>query len=123
MIDINLYFDPDNPENNVITNPLHLFIQEIELGLKTAPNELWGFKYNLDITKYVFNQYITLKQIEEEISSFIAKFCEHSYMFSYSVMAELVEINDTLILYIKASITNINSPEGEQITQKFILGL
>jgi hypothetical protein len=44
-------------------------------------------------------------------------------MFPYSVMAELVEINDTLILYIKASITNINSPEGEQITQKFILGL
>lgn len=122
-MDINLYFDENNPENNVITNPLHLFIQEIELALKTAPGELWGFRYNLDITKYVFNQYITLNKIEEEISSFISNFCEHSYMFPFNIEVELVDIDNTAILYIKATITNINSSDKEKITQKFILGL
>lgn len=122
-MDINLYFDENNPENNVITNPLHLFIQEIELALKTAPRELWGFRYNLDITKYVFNQYITLNKIEEEISSFISNFCEHSYMFPYNIEVELVDIEDTTILYIKATITNVSSSDKEKITQKFILGL
>ena len=122
-MDINLYFDKDNPENNVILNPLHLFIQEIELALKTAPGELWGFRYNLDITKYVFNQYITLNKIEEEISGFITNFCEHSYMFPFNVEVELVDIENTSILYIKATITDVNSSDKEKITQKFILGL
>jgi lipid II:glycine glycyltransferase (peptidoglycan interpeptide bridge formation enzyme) len=122
-MDINLYFDPINPENNVITNPVHLFFQEIELAIKTAPNELWGFRYSLDITKYVYNQYITLNQVEEEISSFIVKFCDHSSLFPFTVIAEFVNIEGTNILYIKATITNINSSDNEQLTQKFILGL
>ena len=122
-MDINLYFDPINPENNVITNPVHLFFQEIELAIKTAPNELWGFRYSLDITKYVYNQYITLNQVEEEISGFIVKFCDHSSLFPFTVIAEFVNIEGTNILYIKATITNINSSDNEQLTQKFILGL
>lgn len=122
-MDINLYFDQNNPENNVINNPLHLFIQEIELSLKTAPGELWGFRYNLDITKFVFNQYITLNKIEEEVASFITNFCEHSYMFPFTITVELVDIENTSILYIKATITDVNSSDKEKITQKFILGL
>lgn len=123
MIDINLYFDNENIENNIITNPLHLFIQEIELSLKTAPMELWGFRYSLDIVKYVFNQYITLNKIEEEISSFITNFCEHAKYFPFTIMAELVEVENVTILYIKSEITNVNSTDKEKITQKFILGL
>lgn len=123
MIDINLYFDNENIENNIITNPLHLFIQEIELALKTAPMELWGFRYSLDIVKYVYNQYITLNKIEEEISSFITNFCEHSKYFPFTIIAELVEVENVTILYIKSEITNVNSTDKEKITQKFILGL
>ena len=67
MIDINLYFDNENIENIIITNPLHLFIQEIELSLKTAPMKLWGFRYSLAIDNYVLNQYITSNKLEEEI--------------------------------------------------------
>jgi hypothetical protein len=123
MIDINLYFDNENIENNIITNPLHLFIQEIELALKIAPMELWGFRYSLDIVKYVFNQYITLNKIEEEISSFITNFCEHAKYFPFNIMAELIEVENVTILYIKSEITNVTSTDKEKITQKFILGL
>lgn len=122
-MDLNLYFDPLNPENNIIINPVHLFLQEIELAIKTAPGELWGFRYNLDISKYVFNQYVTLTTVEEEISSFIMKFCEHATLFPFMILAEFINIEGTNILYIKATITNIDSSENEQITQKFILGL
>lgn len=123
MIDINLYFDNENIENNIITNPLHLFIQELELSLKIAPMELWGFRYSLDIVKYVYNQYITLNKIEEEISSFITNFCEHAKYFPFNIMAELVEVENVTILYIKSEITNVTSTDKEKITQKFILGL
>lgn len=122
-MDINLYFDPNNPENNIISNPTHIFLQEIELAIKTAPGELWGFRYNLDITKYVFNQYITLNQVEEEISTFIMRFCSSASLFPFTVIAELLNIEGKNILYIKATITNIESSDNEQITQKFILGL
>ena len=44
-------------------------------------------------------------------------------MFPFNIEVELVDIDNTAILYIKATITNINSSDKEKITQKFILGL
>ena len=36
-------------ENNLITNPLHLFFQEIEIAIKIGPGQSWGVKNNIDL--------------------------------------------------------------------------
>lgn len=123
FIDLNLYFDEENIENNIIEEPVHLFIQELELAMKIAPGELWGFRYSMDLTRYVFNQYITISKIQEEISSFIEKFCEHSTQFPFNVEVEIVEVDGEEMLYIVMEIENLTSSEKEIITQKFLLGL
>ncbi len=66
---------------------------------------------------------IAFHKIEEEISSFITNFCEHAKYFPFNIMAELVEVENVTILYIKSEITNVTSTDKEKITQKFILGL
>ena len=116
-MDINLYYDDENPDNNVIENPLHLFMQEIELAIKTAPNQIWGFRHTLDLQKYVFNQYISLSDISDEISNFITKYCNSSSLFPFTVSAELMELNSDKFIYIKTTIQ-----QGEEsLTQKFLL--
>lgn len=116
-MDINLYYDDVNPDNNIIENPLHLFMQEIELAVKTAPNQIWGFRYSLDLQKYVFNQYISLSEIGDEISGFITKYCGSSGLFPFNITAELMELEGNKFIYIKATIQ-----QGEEsLTQKFLL--
>lgn len=123
-MDLNLYHDLENPENNIITNPIHLFLQEIELAVKIGPNEIWGFRYNIDLQKYIFNQYITLKQIEQEISSFISKNCSMAGEFVFTVSTELLDVEGTKVVYIKVEIQNPDSDNPEDTyTHKFILGL
>lgn len=116
-LDINLYYDDKNPDNNIIENPLHLFTQEIELALKVAPNELAGFRYNMDLEKYVFNQYLSLKDIQEEIASFISNYCSQAKNFQYEITAELMELDNEKFLYILAKVKQ----GSEYITQKFLL--
>ncbi len=119
-MDINLYFDNDNADNNVISNEFHLFLQEIEIAIKTSAEEMWGYRYSIDLKKYVFNQYVTLEQVENDISSFIGNFCNYAHMFQYDIKAELVEVENQIIMFIKASITD---PENNQkLTHKFLLG-
>src|SRR5690606_24834772 len=120
LMDINLYFDPDNPDNNIITNEFHLFLQEIEIAIKTGAEEMWGYRYSIDLKKYIFNQYITLPDVENEISTFIGNFTNYSHMFQYSVNAELVEIDKNVVLYIKTTITDPDN--NQKLTHKFILG-
>lgn len=119
-MDLNLYFDEENPDNNFITNQFHAFLQEIEIAIKTAAEEMWGYRYSIDLKKYVFNQYVTLQQIENEISSFIGNFTHYSELFQYDVKAELLEVDSNLVLYIK---TTLDDPDSDQkLTHKFLLG-
>lgn len=122
-MDLNLYLDVNNIENNIITNPIHQFIQEIELAIKTSSSELWGFRYSIDINEYAFNQYITLERISKEISEFISSFCENSNQFPYEVNVDVVEIDGEKMLYIKVTVSNTDSVPPETYTSKFIFGL
>src|SRR5690606_38923316 len=106
--------------NNIVVNEFHLFLQEIELAVKTGAEEMWGYRYFIDLQKYVFNQYVTIEQVENEISSFIGNFTNYSHMFQYTVKAELLEVEKKLVLYIK---TTIEDPTNNQkLTHKFLLG-
>lgn len=116
-MDINLYYDENNPENNVIENPLHLFFQEIELAIKTAPQQQFGFRYSIDLQKYVFNKYLSLNNIADEISLFISQNCESASLFQYEITAEVLELEGNSFLYILAKVYQ----GDDYLTQKFVL--
>jgi hypothetical protein len=118
---LNLEFDPANIENNIITDELHLFFQEIELALKILPEELWGIKDSLNIYRYVFNRYVTITQIKNEILSYINKHCIHARKFQYNLSVETINNNGKDLLYIALTVNDINDTEKTYL-QKFLIG-
>lgn len=64
-LDINIFGDTDG--NPLVTEPLELFFQEIALGVKIVPGEIWGVYDSIDLQKYLFNQYVTINQIKNEV--------------------------------------------------------
>lgn len=121
-IDFNLHYDGENGDygNGIISNPLHLFFQEIELALKVGPNEIWGCKYSIELSKYLFNQYITVDKIQREINTFIAMNCQHASVFQYDITTEILKIDNKELIYIVASI--YDNGTDKSFVQKFLLG-
>lgn len=119
IFDINLY-NSDDINLNVIISPLHLFFQEIELAVKIAPGEIWGTQYAIDLNKYLFNQYVTLNQIKNEVSTFIGKNCSQSQFFQYDTDVQILNIENKDLIYIE--ITIYNTEEDKDFIQKFLLG-
>lgn len=118
FLDISLDYDDSNSLNNIIQDSLALFIQEIELAIKIGPEEIWGQQYSIDLKKYVFNQYITLNQIKNEIDTFINMNCEHAGEFQHDLTVQLINIEGKDLLYI---VMNIYLTDGQKVTQKFLL--
>lgn len=116
FIDFNLSFDS---ENVMITNPLELFLQEVRLAIVIGPEELWGFKDSIPLTKYLFNKYITVNKINSELTEFIGLYCEHAKYFEYSITTTLHSIDNNEFILIQLEILNVDS---EPIIKKFILG-
>ena len=114
LIDINLYSE------EIITNPLHLFFQEIELSIKIGPGEIWGVQYAIDLKKYLFNQYITLNQIRNELQTFIANNCEQAKNFPFNISAQIVTIENKDLIYISVSV--YSEDENKDFVQNFMLG-
>ena len=117
-IDLNIY--GNGIENNIVTNPLQLFFQEIELGIKTMPGEIWGTVDAINLKKYLFSQFVTMNQIKNEISSFIAYNCAMASAFQYTVDAEIINIDGKDLIYIAVRV-----PKGDNsgdFVQKFLLG-
>lgn len=117
-IDLNIY--GTGIENNIITNPLHLFFQEIELGIKMMPGEMWGSVDAINLKKYLFSRFVTMNQIKNEIASFIATNCAHASEFQYTVDAEIINIDNKDLIYIAVRV-----PKGDNsgdFIQKFLLG-
>ena len=117
---MNEYIDIDLTGNDVITDGKALFIQEIALALRIAPGEIWGVYESIDLAKYLFNQYITIMQIRNEIASFISKHCFHSQFYEYTVESKLAKDSTTgkEFIYITCTIFDI---DGEGYVNKFIL--
>ncbi len=122
-IDLNLRYHGDDNDygNGIITNELHLFFQEIELAIKIGPGEIWGVKYSIELSKYLFNQYITTQRIKNEITNFIAYNCEHSKLFNWEVNPEILNVENKELIYI---VVNIYDNESDKnFLQKFLLGI
>lgn len=117
-IDLNLY--GTDKSDSMITNPLHLFFQEIELSVKVAPGELWGVRDNVDLNRYLFNQYITVDQIQREILNYISKHCIHAKFFQYDIEAKILNIENKDLIYIVIKIYDEN--EDKEFIQKFMIG-
>jgi len=115
-LDLNLH--GDSKESNILNTPLELFFQEIELAMKTAPNEIWGIGEGINLSRYVFNKFVTLTQIRNEITNFIGKYCEHANVFQYNITAETITTDKKDMVYITMTVDS----EQEQYKQKFLLG-
>ena len=87
-VDLNLY-ESSNINENIINSPLHLFFQEIELAIKIAPEEIWGVIKGIDLTKYLFNQYISLNQIKAEITH--ADKTHHNILLNHTFNEQQIE--------------------------------
>ena len=120
FVDLNLYSNSEDITANIIVAPLHLFFQEIELAVTIAPNELWGFKDNIELDKYLFNQYITINQIKNEITRFISDNCEHASLFQHTIEVQLLNVEGKDLIYIVISI--YSEEEDKSFVQKFVLG-
>jgi hypothetical protein len=124
FIDLYLHSDSDQTrELNIIDNDLELFLQEIEIAVKIAPGEVWGIYENININRYVFNQYVTLSQVKNEISTYIGKNCANANRFPWTVDAQFLDVDGKKLLYIVVTITRTND-EGisENFFSKFLLG-
>lgn len=118
FIDLNLY--GTSTEDNIITNPLHLFFQEIELSVKIGPGQLWGVRDSIELSKYLFNQYITASRIKTEITTYIAMYCPNAQNFQYEIDVKILNIENKDLIYIVVKVYSEN--ENQEFIQKFLLG-
>lgn len=118
-IDINLH--GDSIESNILTNPIELFFQEIEVSIKTGVNEIWGIKDSIKLSKFLFNKYVSLAQIKNEIKSYLNNNCQHSNDFQYTVNASIINSNNKDLIYIVVELTDVYEI-GDSFKQKFLLG-
>jgi hypothetical protein len=121
---IDLYLHGSDQTDYILNEPLELFYQEIELALQTGVEEIWGVKSSLDLGRYVFNKYVTITQIKNEISTYISNNCIHSTYFPYEISVEMLKnTNGSDLVYIVFNITAVDENGNPQsYKQKFLLG-
>lgn len=120
-VDINLYEDSDTM---IISNPAHLFLQEIELSIKIGVNEIWGVSDYIDLRRYLFSQYITLNKIKNDIKSYVLQHCSQATNFEWEVDAEIYKdsVSGKELLHIIFTINDISdNGEVKKYVQKFAI--
>lgn len=117
-IDLTLDGVDDEP---IIDTPFELFLQEIELALTLYANEIWGVTDTINLKRYVFNKYVSVTQIRNEIKAFIDKHAAHAGVYQYNVSVELIlgELSD--MLYIAFSVMSPDNSTYETV-KKFLIG-
>ena len=120
---LDLFLHGETIHENILTNPLELFFQEIELAIKIAPNEIWGIVDAINISRYVFNKYVTITQIKNEITTYINRNCQHSSDYNFDVSVETIEAGYKDLVYIVVKVLAQNEKnEIQEFLQKFLLG-
>lgn len=120
-VDINLYEDSDTM---IISNPAHLFLQEIELSIKIGVNEIWGVSDYIDLRRYLFSQYITLNKIKNDIKSYVLQHCSQATNFEWEVDAEIYKDLESgkELLHIIFTVNDISdNREVKKYVQKFAI--
>jgi len=120
---LDLFLHGETIHENILTNPLELFFQEIELAIKIAPNEIWGIVDAINISRYVFNKYVTITQIKNEITTYINRNCQHSSDYNFDVSVETIKAGYKDLVYIVVKVLAQNEKnEIQEFLQKFLLG-
>ena len=120
---IDLYLHGTNINNSILTEELELFFQEIEIALQTGPNEIWGIGEAINLNRYLFNKYVTITQIKNEISTYVSNNCQHSTSFNYTISVETINEGNKDIIYILFTVDAKNADgENQQYLQKFLIG-
>ena len=85
--------------------------------------DVWGIKDFLNINRYVFNQYITLTQVINDVTDYVTYNCQHASDFQWSVNAEFVEVENKDFLHVVFNIhlTDENNESGVYKV-KFLVG-
>lgn len=117
-IDINL--SSTDKYDSVISNDLNLFFQEVAIAIHTAPGEIWGMKQAIDLRQFLWNKFVTLNQIRNEVSSYIQRNCQHSNIFQYDIDAQFINVDGKDLIYIEMKV--INNGNSTDFVQKFLLG-
>lgn len=119
--DLNLNFS-DNSDN-LITDGLALFFQEIEIAMLTGPNEIWSIRDSIKLSRYLFNRYVTITQIKNEITTYIVKHCQQSENYQYNISVETINIDGKDLIYVVMTVTVDNEHgQAQDVVQKFLLG-
>lgn len=122
-IDLNLH--STSKQENMITNQLELFFQEVEIAIKTFPGDVWGVTNFLNINRYVFNRYISITQIKNEIMNYIENNCACASKYNWRVNVKLYSAKDTPgqkgdLVYIELVVDR--DAESGQFVNKYVLG-
>ena len=130
FLDLNLHEDSiQNISNNILFDNLRLFLQEVEIAIKLAPGDIWGIVDNINVSRYVFNKYITLNQVTNEIKNYIEKNCSQASRFSWTVKADFLFVDGKNLLHINMNIQTptdmvnvLNANESDNINVGFLVG-
>jgi hypothetical protein len=108
-------------DDNIIENPFQLFFQEIELAIKISSNEIWGSRDSIELSRYLFNQYVTINQIKIEINSFVATYCPHASLYQYDIDVQILKVDNNDLIYIEMKVY-LGDGTDKAFLQKFLLG-
>ncbi len=108
-------------ESHLITNSVELFFQEVEMCVKTSLPEVWNLPKAVDIKRYVFNKFITVTGIRNELLNYINENCSQSPNVEWDLKVMLEEGPDGKdIVFIIVSVTD---PENNhEWLNKYIIG-
>lgn len=121
---LDLYLHGTSMNDNILSKPLELFFQEIELAIQIGPNEIWGMSDAINLSRYLFNQFVTVTQIRNEITNYVVKNCQHASSFPYIISVETLKNNNgSDLIYIAFKVSALDQNGNPQdYMQKFLLG-
>jgi hypothetical protein len=122
---LDLNFFPEGQDLNIITDPLELFLQEIFLSIQCGVDAIWGIRESINLTRYIYNKYVTLTQIQTEITRYIQLHSFHAGSFSWSCVAENLVDEETKeeVIYITFKIlVPQENGNAKELIERFLLG-
>jgi hypothetical protein len=106
--------------DNVITNNLELFFQEIQIAISVGPDGAWGSRDSIEISKYLFNQYVTVNSIQNEVQAFITHYCSQASVFQWTMQTQILNIQGKDLIYIE--VTVVAGSSNTKFVQKYLMG-
>lgn len=106
-------------EYNMLTNPLELFMQELELAIKMNPTDVYNNPSSIDLMTYIFNRYITKQRVISDITNYVVGNCEHAKYFNWDLDIDTIVINGHRILHIQFTIYKNTKDTSDVFKKQF----